>query len=75
MEKLRQEYRDVLESNRTREVAHENWQINDNQITEMELNQANEDFDRRLEEINKSIARMKNKRLFSRLKAALQSHF
>ena len=32
MEKLRQEYRDVLESNRTREVAYENWQINERKI-------------------------------------------
>ena len=75
MENLRQEYQNLLESNSTQEVAYANWQVNKNQVTELELDQANEDFDRRLEEIDKSITRMKNLQLFTRLTAALKSHF
>ena len=74
MESLRKKYKDLLQINKSWEAAEEKRKINENPDTILELDQAEKEFDERLEEVEKSIEKMKNKRLFARLTAALKSH-
>ena len=74
MDALRQEYRAFKQSYRNWKVALKNHQVNSNEITKIELDQANEDFERRSETIGRTIDRMKARRLYARLSAALNSH-
>ena len=74
MESLRKQYKDLLRFNKSWEAAEEKQKINETPDTILELDQAEKEFDERLEEVEKSIEKMKNKRLFARLTAALISH-